>query len=373
VRLVFLIFLSFLVCNKNADAQIFKTKHYNIKLSIIADNLSHPWGMAFLPSESIIVTERNKGSIRIVEKNGIIRPPLMGLPEVHISGQGGMLDVTIDPEFTSNKKIYFSYVESISGISGTVVAVAKLNILENSISNFKIIFRQFPKSKGGRHFGSRIVFSPNGQLYITLGERGERNRTQDFTINRGQVIRINKNGSVPNDNPFINKTGYRPEIWSVGHRNPQGAAINPNSGKLWINEHGARGGDELNVILPGYNYGWPIISYGIHYSGSKIGIGTHKSGMEQPIYYWDPSIAPSGLTFYTGNVFSKWRGNAFIGALKSRFLVRLTLNGEKVISEEHILRSLNERIRSVVNGPDGCIYLLVDNDPGKIFKIDRVK
>jgi glucose/arabinose dehydrogenase len=373
VRWVFLIVVYLIFCNNYAVAQVYNTKFYDIKLSIVADNLSHPWGMDFLPSGIIIVTERNKGSIRIIEKNGVIRPQLSGLPKVYISGQGGMLDVKIDPDFLLNKKIYFSYVESTSGISGTVVAVAQLNLLQNSISNLKVIFRQFPKTHGGRHYGSRIVFSPKGHLYITIGERGERDKTQDFTINRGQVIRVNKNGSVPIDNPFINKKGYRPETWSVGHRNPQGAAIHPDSGKLWINEHGAQGGDELNVILPGRNYGWPIISYGVHYSGGKIGIGSYKDGMEQPIYYWDPSIAPSGLAFYTGQVFPKWKGDAFVGALKSKLLVRLTLKGEKVISEEHILGSLNERIRTVINGPDGNLYILVDNDPGKIYKIKRVK
>jgi glucose/arabinose dehydrogenase len=372
MRWSFFTILFILVFNKLVFAQVYHTKFYDLKLTIVADMLSHPWGMAFLPDGLIIFTERNNGTIRIIENNGILRPPISGLPKVHISGQGGLLDVAIDPDFTLNKKIYFSYVESGLGGTGTAVAVGQLDLIENTLQNVEVIFRQFPKSHGGRHFGSRIVFSPEGLLYITIGERGERHRTQDFSINRGQVIRIDKKGLIPVDNPFVKKFGYRPEIWSLGHRYPQGAALHPVSGKLWINEHGARGGDEVNIILPGRNYGWPIISFGVHYSGYKIGIGTHKNGMEQPIHFWDPSIAPSGMAFYTGDKFPKWKTKAFVGALKSRFLVRLTLEGEKVISEEHILGSLNERIRTVVNGPEGYLYIVVDNDPGKILKIEPI-
>jgi glucose/arabinose dehydrogenase len=373
MRWIFLIVLFFLSLNKFVHAQIYHTKFYDLKLTVIADKLNHPWGMAFLPDRSIIFTQRNNGTIRIIKNDGVLRPPISGLPEIHVSGQGGLLDIAIDPDFSLNKKIYFSYVESGLGGTGTAVAVGKLDLFNNRLQNVDVIFRQFPKSQGGRHFGSRIVFSPEGLLYITIGERGERNRTQDFTINRGQVIRINKKGLIPIDNPFVKKNGYRPEIWSLGHRNPQGAALHPVSGKLWINEHGARGGDEVNIILPGRNYGWPIISFGVHYSGSKIGIGTHKDGMEQPIHFWDPSIAPSGMAFYTGDEFPKWRTNAFVGGLKSRSLVRLTLDDERVISEEHILGTLNERIRTIVNGPDGYLYIVVDNNPGKILKIERVK
>ena len=240
----------------------------------------------------------------------------------------------------------------------------------NELNDVTVIFQQVPKTSGGRHFGSRLVFSPGGQLYITVGERGERDRTQDFSIHRGQVVRINTDGSIPKDNPFVGRAGYRPETWSVGHRNPQGAALHPQTDKLWINEHGARGGDEVNIPAAGKNYGWPIIAYGIHYSGLSIGEGTHKLGMEQPVHYWDPSIAPSGMAFYTGDKFPKWRGNAFVGALKYRLLARLTLDGEKVIDEERILEGFDKRIRAVVDGPDGYLYILVDDDPGQIIRLE---
>jgi len=357
---------------QHATAQTFKTEHYDVKLTVVADGLDHPWGMAFLPDGAILVTERDPGTIRIVEKDGTVRLPLANTPRAYTSGQGGMLDVVLDPDFANNNLIYFSYAEAGDGGAGTAVARGRLDRAANVLDNVEVIFRQFPKTGGGRHFGSRLVFSPEGHLFITVGERGERDRAQDFTINRGQVIRINRDGSIPADNPFVGRAGYRPETWSVGHRNPQGAARHPETGKLWINEHGARGGDEINIPLPGRNYGWPVIAYGVHYSGLKIGEGTHKDGMEQPIWYWDPSIAPSGMAFYTGEKFPKWRGNAFVGALKYRLLARLTLDGEKVIGEERILQGFQKRIRAVTDGPDGYLYILVDHDPGQVLRLEPV-
>ena len=236
-----------------------------------------------------------------------------------------------------------------------------------------MIWWQVPKTSGGRHFGSRLVIARDGRLFITVGERGQRNRAQDFTINRGNVIRINRDGSIPKDNPFVGRKGYRPEVWSYGHRNPQGAALHPVTGKLWVHEHGARGGDEINIPQAGKNYGWPIIAYGRHYWGGRIGVGTARAGFEQPIYYWDPSIAPSGMAFYTGDKFPAWRGNLFVGALKFRLLVRLTLRGEKVVKEERLLQGLNERIRDVRQGPDGYIYLLTDSGDGRILRVEPAK
>jgi len=357
---------------QHATAQTFKTEHYDVKLTVVADGLDHPWGMAFLPDGAILVTERDPGTIRIVEKDGTVRLPLANTPRAYTSGQGGMLDVVLDPDFANNNLIYFSYAEAGDGGAGTAVARGRLDRAANVLDNVEVIFRQFPKTGGGRHFGSRLVFSPEGHLFITVGERGERDRAQDFTINRGQVIRINRDGSIPADNPFVGRAGYRPETWSVGHRNPQGAARHPETGKLWINEHGARGGDEINIPLPGRNYGWPVIAYGVHYSGLKIGEGTHKDGMEQPIWYWDPSIAPSGMAFYTGDKFPKWRGNAFVGALKYRLLARLTLDGEKVTGEERILQGFQKRIRAVTDGPNGYLYILVDHDPGQVLRLEPV-
>ena len=368
----FLVILAVTLASHPATAQTFKTEHYDVKLTIVADGLDHPWGMAFLPDGAILVTERDPGTIRIVEKDGTVRLPLANTPRAYTSGQGGMLDVVLDPDFANNNLVYFSYAEEGDGGAGTAVARGRLDRKANVLDNVEVIFRQFPKTGGGRHFGSRLVFSPEGHLFITVGERGERDRAQDFTINRGQVIRINPDGSIPADNPFIGRAGYRPETWSVGHRNPQGAARHPETGKLWINEHGARGGDEINIPLAGRNYGWPVISYGVHYSGLKIGEGTHKDGMEQPIWYWDPSIAPSGMAFYTGDKFPKWKGNAFVGALKYRLLSRLTLDGETVVGEERILQGFKKRIRAVTDGPDGYLYILVDHDPGQVLRLEPV-
>ena len=300
-------------------------------------------------------------------------PPLRGVPKVRAYGQGGMLDVILDPDFARNNTIFFSFSEPGDGGAGTAVGRAVLDIAGNRITSVKVIWRQAPKSSGGRHFGSRLVISRDGRLFITIGDRGERSRVQDFTINRGQVIRINRDGSIPEDNPFVGKPGRRPEVWSYGHRNPQGAALHPETGKLWIHEHGARGGDEVNIPLPGRNYGWPVIAYGRHYWGGRIGVGTARAGLEQPVYYWDPSIAPSGMAFYTGDKYPGWKGSLFVGALRFQLLARLTLNGEKVVREERLLTGLNERIRDVRQGPDGYLYLLTDSGDGRILRLEPAK
>ncbi len=372
-RIVVLLFISaqLVFIGQPLNAKVYKTQHYSLQVASVANGLDHPWGMAFLPDGTILVTERNSGTIRLIETNGRVLPPLSNTPRVYSRGQGGMLDIVIDPAYASTRRIYFSYAETEGGLASTTVARGRLNRRVNSLEDFEVIFQQHPKTVGDRHFGSRLIFSPKGHLFITMGERGKRDLTQNFTANMGQVIRINDDGSIPEDNPFVGRTGYRPEIWSVGHRNPQGAALHPLSRELWIHEHGARGGDEINISKPGRNYGWPVIAYGIHYSGAKIGEGTHKKGMEQPIYYWDPSIAPSGMTFYTGNKFAKWKGDVFIGALKYRLLVRLSLDGDKIISEEHILDELNKRVRSVVQGPDENLYILVDENPGQVLRIEK--
>ena len=372
MRLSIILVLGLFIAPTAQADDIYKTEDYDVGLVEVATGLDHPWGLAFLPNGDMLVTERDPGTIRIVSKDGTIRDPLEGVPEAYTSNQGGMLDVAVDPEFAKNSMVYFSFSEPGASGASTAVGRGVLDQTANALRDAEIIFRQQPKNIGGRHFGSRLVFSPSGHLFITTGDRAERDRVQDPSINRGQIIRINKDGSIPNDNPFVGKPGYRPEVWSMGHRNPQGAARHPDTGKLWINEHGARGGDEVNVPEAGKNYGWPVISYGKHYSGATIGEGKTKDGMEQPIHYWDPSIAPSGMAFYTGDKFPKWRGNAFVGALKFRLLVRLTLDGEKVVSEERFLNRLGKRIRAVVDGPDGYLYLLVDHDPGQIIRIEPV-
>jgi len=354
----------------SAFTQTFSSDDYNLKVTTVARGLEYPWGLAFLPDDLMIVTER-EGRMRIVTGQGQLSAPLKGVPKVVNGGQGGILDVALDPAYTENNYIYVSYSESGVGGSGTAVAKAKLDIAQNRLKDLRIIFRQFPKTHSSRHYGSRLVFDRDSKLFITVGERGERDRTQNFLINRGQVIRINSDGSIPRDNPFIGRKGYRPEVWSYGHRNPQGAAFHAETGRLWTVEHGARGGDEINAPLPGKNYGWPVIAYGKHYSGGQIGIGTHKAGMEQPLYYWDPSIAPSGMDFYTGDKFSKWKGNLLVGALKFRMISRLVLNGEKVVREERLLKGLGERIRQVRQGPSGYVYLLTDNIEGRILRLER--
>lgn len=352
-----------------ATAETFTSEHYTLRVVTVADRLDEPWSLAWLPDGRMLVTEK-PGNLRIVSSDGTVSDPVGGVPDVADGGQGGLLDVLVDPGFETNRTIYLSYSEPGRGGSGTAVARARLD--GDRLSDVQVLFQQLPKSSGGRHFGSRLVMARDGTLFITTGDRGERNRVQDPTINRGQVIRIATDGEIPSDNPFVGRNDTRPEIWSYGHRNPQGAALHPETGALWIHEHGARGGDEVNIPLAGRNYGWPVISYGRHYSGAKIGEGTAKSGMEQPAYYWDPSIAPSGMTFYTGDKFPEWQGNLLVGALKYRLVARLTLDGENVVAEERFLNRLNERIRDVRQGPDGYVYLLTDSGNGRILRLEPV-
>jgi len=349
-----------------ADARTVETEHYRIEVTTVADGLRHPWSLAWLPDGRMLVTERD-GRLRVVSTGGEVSKPVTGLPEIASGGQGGLLDVLVDPEFAENQTIYFSFSEPGKGGSGTAVARGRLDEVE--LKDLKILFRQTPKSSGGRHFGSRLVLARDGTLFVTLGDREERDLAQDVSVNRGQVIRIDRDGNPPPDNPFIGRDGARPEIWSYGHRNPQGAALHPDTGALWVHEHGARGGDEINIPRPGLNHGWPVISYGTHYSGAAIGIGQSAPGMEQPVYYWDPSIAPSGMAFYTGSKFPEWRGNLLVGALRYRMLVRLGLQGDRIVSEERLLKDLGERIRDVRQGPDGFVYVLTDAYDGRILRL----
>ncbi len=336
----------------------------------VARELENPWGLAFLPDGRMLVTER-PGRLRYVDDSGSVSKPLAGVPEVYARGQGGLLDVALDTDFENNRLVYLSYAQPGKGGGGT--AVGRGRLVEDRLENFTVIFRQVPKANTRVHFGSRLVFSRDGKLFITIGERGERDRAQDFSIHRGQVIRVMPDGTVPGDNPFVGRKGYRPETWSHGHRNPQGAALHPDTGRLWTVEHGARGGDEINIPLKGRNYGWPVISFGRHYSGLKIGEGTHKKGMEQPVYYWDPSIAPSGMAFYTADRFRAWQGNLLIGALRGTMLVRLELDGERIVKEERMLKEMSERIRDVRQGPDGLVYLLTDSGNGRILRLEPMK
>jgi glucose/arabinose dehydrogenase len=338
-----------------------------VRVETVAEGLEHPWGLAFLPDGRMLVTER-PGRLTLVGPAGTTA--ISGTPEVAAGGQGGLLDVALDPNFTQNRLIYLSYAEAGDGGAGTAVARGRLSEDLKSFEQSEVIFRQLPKVSGSAHFGSRLVFAPDGKLFITLGERfNYRDRAQTLDNHLGKVARINPDGSVPADNPFAGRDGARPEIWSYGHRNPQSAAINPDTGKLWVIEHGARGGDELNVPEAGKNYGWPVISYGVNYDGSKIGEGTAKEGMEQPLRYWVPSFAPSGMAFYSGDLFPAWKGDLFVGALAGQELVRIDLEKGEVRGDERLLTDLGERIRDVRQGPDGALYVLTDSPDGKVLKL----
>ena len=350
--------------------EIEKTEAGPVRVHIVARGLEHPWGLAFLPDGRMLVTER-PGRLRIVEHDGSVSPPLSGLPKITARGQGGLLDVALHPGFEDNGLVYLTY--SAQGRSGVGTEVARGRLEGNALVATEVIFRAMPKGRGGRHFGSRLVFQPDGSLFVTLGDRGERPRAQRLDDHAGSVIRIDEKGGVPPDNPFVGRRDVKPEIFSYGNRNVQGAATHPVTGELWAHEHGPQGGDELNVIRAGVNYGWPVITYGVNYGlGTRIGEGTHKEGMAQPLHHWIPSIAPSGMAFYTADRFPEWQGNLFIGSLKFRQLVRLELRGERVIHEERMLKDVLGRIRDVRQAPDGYLYLLVDDPDGVIARLEPV-
>ncbi len=341
-----------------AAGEPIKTERATLQLSTVVEGLEHPWGLAFLPDGRMLVTER-PGRLRYVDAAGKLSAAIAGVPAVKSAGQGGLLDVVLDPAFASNGIIYLSYAEAGEPeLAGTAVAHGRL--VGDRLEDVKVIFRQHPKVDSRHHFGSRLVFGGDGKLFITLGDRGsQRGLVQDLGTHIGKVLRINSDGTVPADNPFVKREGARPEIWSLGHRNVQGAALNPQTGELWGHEHGPRGGDEVNVMRPGLNYGWPVITYGREYHGPSIGEGSAKAGMEQPLHYWVPSIAPSGMAFYSSDVIAGWKGNVLVGALAAMQLVRLQVDAAgRVQHEERI--AMKERIRDVRVGPDGAVYLLTD-------------
>jgi glucose/arabinose dehydrogenase len=340
-----------------------------LEVQTIATGLVNPWSLAFLPDGRMLVTER-PGRIRLVTQKGQPSPPLKGVPEAWASGQGGMLDVIIDRSFAQNGTIYFCFAERAAGGGRTAVARAKLDDGNGRLDEVQIIFRQEGPLSSGNHYGCRIVQAGDGNLFVTLGEHfSYRDEAQNPCNHLGKLIRIAPDGSAPKDNPFVGRDDAKPEVWTLGHRNGQGLAVNPATGDLWEIEHGPRGGDEVNIIGKGKNYGWPVIGYGIDYSGAKIHQSTAKPGMEQPIKWWVPSIAPSGMLFYTAELFPKWTGSLFTGALAGRMLVRLSLDGNTITSEERLLQSLNERIRDVRQGPDGALWLLTDNSAGRILRV----
>lgn len=338
-----------------------------IHVSTVAEGLVYPWGLAFLPDGRMLITERS-GRLRLVTQDGRLSLPVEGVPRAFAVEQGGLLDVALDPDFASNRLVYISYAEPAEGLAGTAVARGQLNAAATALKDVEVIFRQQPKVTGGYHFGSRLVFAPDGTLFVTLGERFKFMPAQDLSSHLGKIIRINPDGSVPQDNPFVGREDAKPEIWSYGHRNVQGAAIHPETDVLWTNEFGPMGGDELNIPEAGQNYGWPLVSWGQHYNGDDIPDPPTQPDLAQSIYYWNPVISPSGMTFYTGDAFPAWRGDLLIAGLSSQALVRLQLDGQRVTDEQRI--AMHDRIRDVKQGPDGLIYLLTDSLQGRVLKVE---
>jgi glucose/arabinose dehydrogenase len=338
---------------------------------VLADGLDHPWAVEPLPGGDLLVTER-AGRMRVVSASGEVGPAIANLPRVDARGQGGLLDVALGPSFSTDRTIYWSYAEPRDGGNATSVARGILAPDGTSLSGVRVIFRAMPTFDGTIHYGSRLAFGPDGMLYVTLGERSDiriRPQAQHMDSHMGKIVRIAPDGSVPADNPFVGRSGALPEIWSIGHRNVQSAVFDP-SGRLWAVEHGARGGDELNLIQKGKNYGWPVVTFGQEYSGSPIPNSvTTRAGFEDPVYYWDPVIAPSGAEWYTGSAFPAWRNSLFIGALREERLVRLVLENGRVTGEEHLLTGRGHRIRDVRQGPDGALYLVTDERDGQLWKI----
>lgn len=349
--------------------RVFESELHAFRVTTVADGLSHPWGMAFLPDGRLLITER-PGRVRVIRDGVLQSTPVGGLPDIAVAGQGGLLDIALHPDFSDNRWVYLSYAASGPGGYGTEVARGRFR--GDRLEDLEVIFRALPKESGGRHFGSRLVFDHDGYLYITLGDRGHRPNGQDLSTHTGSIVRVHDDGSVPADNPFTGRE--RPEIFTYGNRNVQGAALHPETGVLWAHEHGPQGGDELNIIESGKNYGWPVITYGANYgTGTKIGEGTHKTGMEQPLWYWDPSIAPSGMTFYTGDEFPRWRNNIFVGALAFELLARLEVDDGRIVKEERLLEGEYGRIRAVEQGPDGYLYLLTDERNGRVLRIEPIE
>ncbi|MGE4443281.1 MAG: PQQ-dependent sugar dehydrogenase [Desulfomicrobium sp.] len=351
-----------------ATAEEFSSRHHRFRVTVIAGGLEHPWSLAFLPDGDILVSER-PGRLRIIRDGALLDTPVAGLPQIRARGQGGLLDLLPHPEFARNRILFFSY--SANHGAGVTTHVARARLENDTLKDVEVLFRAEPASAGRVHFGSRLALDRQGRLYISVGDRGQMQRAQMLDDHAGKILRIGEDGRIPEDNPFVGQENARTEIYSYGHRNPQGMAVHPQTGEIWAHEHGPRGGDEINVIRPGVNYGWPVVTLGIDYTGFTIGDGLrHMQGMEDPIHEWTPSIAPSGMAFYTADAFPAWKGNLFVGALSHRHLLRLELSGQTVIGEERLLETKGLRIRDVRVGPEGGIWLLTDHDPGQVLRLD---
>ena len=362
--------LASLESNKTAqaanNADVVKTEKFNIRLEPVIKNLDVPWGLAFLPDGDMLVTERAGQMIRF--KNGQKVAEIIGLPKIEAKGQGGLLDIVLHPDYKNNGWIYFAYNSPADNINeGWNTALMRAKLQDNTLIDQKILFKAVPDSKSGVHFGCKITFDNKGHVFFGVGERGKKENAQDLSNDCGKIHRINEDGTIPTDNPFYNQSGARQTIWSYGQRNPQGLVYNNKTGILWESEHGPMGGDELNIIVPGKNYGWPVITYGKNYDGTTITLERSRPGMEQPVKYWDPSFAPCGMTFVEGTSYPGWEGNILIGSLRFKYLVRCELSGNTVTHEEIVLRDIG-RLRNVVMGPDGFIYVAVES-PGIIYRL----
>ncbi|MGO1502684.1 MAG: PQQ-dependent sugar dehydrogenase [Marinobacter sp.] len=353
-----------------AAGQTFTSQEASFQLETVAEDLEHPWGLAFLPDGSMLVTER-AGRLRVIRAGELSSKPVAGLPASAVTGQGGLFDVVLHPSFEKNRVLFLSYAHRSN--EGMTTRVARAIFEKDRLENITVIFEALPRSGTSRHFGGRMAFDASGYLYISVGDRGDKDRAQDTEDDAGGVHRITDSGEAAPGNPGLDDSGINNTLFTWGNRNIQGMTVHPMTGDIWTHEHGPRGGDEVNVLRAGTNYGWPEITYGIGYSGLPITLDTEKEGMAQPLHYWDPSIAPSGMAFYTGTEFPQWQGDLFVGALKLRKLVRLDIENGQVIGEEDLLTSLNERIRDVRTGPDGSLWLLTDSSQGKVYRVVPVQ
>lgn len=350
------------------DPVTFDSRAARFVARTFASGLEYPWGLAFLPDGSMLVTER-PGRLRHITTGGTVSAPLEGVPEVYAHRQGGLLDVAVHPDFAANRFVYLSYAAGNGRSAGTEVARARLE--DDALIELEVIFRASPKTGGGLHYGSRLCFAPDGTLFVTLGERySEMAKAQDPRNHLGTIVRLHDDGSIPPGNPFASGEQGAPEVFSYGHRNVQGIAMHPDTGAVWAHEHGPMGGDEINVLQAGANYGWPLVTFGRDYSGATISERTSAPGTEQPLLQWTPSIAPSGMAFYRGEAFPGWRGNLLVGSLKFMHLRRLVLDGDRVVEQEELLRANRERIRDVRVGPDGLIYVLTDEREGRVIRLE---
>ena len=369
-RILFtVVFVAAIAISAAANAQTIQSQKQAFRTEIVAGGLDHPWSLAFLPDGRMLVTER-PGRLRLIVDGRLQAAPVSGAPEVVAKGQGGLLDVILHPDYANNGWIYLSF--AAPSLRGAHTAVARARLDGSRLVDLQTIFKANNVAGGGVHFGSRLAFGGDGKLYVTVGERGDSDRAQELDSHNGAAVRLNDDGTVPGDNPFVDTAGAMAETYSYGHRNPQGMARHPGTGAIWLHEHGPKGGDEINIVRAGLNYGWPVITYGRSYAGFPIGEGSEKPGLAQPILHWTPSIAPSGMAFYTGDKFPAWRGNLFVGSLKFRHLVRLELDGERIVSQERLLENAFGRVRDVRQGPDGLLYLLTDEDDGALIRLEPV-